>query len=272
MKPLISQQNIVLIKIGGNALTNEKSIKSLAEVISHLKNKGDKIVLCHGGGSQISEAYQNAGEPVEFISGLRKTTAKGARIVKEVLCKVIQKNLIIELEKYGIFSVGLCGDDNLFVCEPKILFKDGKRVDLGFVGEVIEVHHQRIYEIFDKGLTPIVAAVGSDTSGNIYNINADTGAAFLASSIGAHTLVLVTDVDGLYSDWPNRNSLIRSIDSNSARKLLPSLDHGMAPKLEAAILAVDSDVSRVYLVNGNSDNSIFNLLVLDEEVGTKVSK
>jgi len=262
---------IVLIKIGGNVLSSRKSIETLSSVIAHLKKDGRKVVICHGGGSQISEAFRTAGEPVEFIGGLRKTTAEGALIVKNVLCIDIQKNLVDTLNANGIKAIGVCGDAGLFLCEKKIYSRNDQEFDLGFVGEVMQVMCDQISEMISGEYTPVIAAVGTDLLGNIYNINADTGAAHLASCLQVEKLVLLTDVDGLYIDWPNKDSLVSSLSSVEANVLLPSLDQGMAPKLEAAILAVQSNVSEVCLINGNSDDNLYRLLVLGDDIGTKVT-
>lgn len=263
--------NLLVIKVGGNALVTPDAMKSFAQAVRKLLDAGYLTVISHGGGPQISAAFEAAGEPSEFVGGFRFTTAAGALLVKQVLCQEIQTQIVHELHRLEVVAKGICGDQNVFSCVKRTVLVSGEKADLGYVGEIISVDDSSIKKLIDENIVPIVSAIGTDPSGNLYNINADTGAAELAVAINADYLVLLTDVDGVYGQWPNKESLLNRIDPTDLLKIASSSDKGMAPKLEAANIAVSNGVKQVVILNGNTGTAIEKYFIQGNSIGTTIS-
>lgn len=260
----------LLIKVGGNALIGSDAMASFAATVAKLKNANFEIVLSHGGGPQISAAFEVAGIENSFIGGFRYTTKQGAQIVKRVLCEEIQKDLINHLSNFNLEVTGLCGDQGIFYCKKRESLTSGERADLGFVGDVVSVDSTEIQNQMSQHKIPIVSAVGYDNSGNTYNINADTGAAFLAAQLNMDYLVLLTDVDGVYADWPRLDSLLARINREELAALIKRVEKGMAPKLEAARIGLNDGVESVVILNGSNGEALEKYFLVNERIGTTI--
>lgn len=265
------EKGLLLIKVGGNALVTPEAMNSFAQAIKKLLTAGFSTVISHGGGPQISAAFEAVGEPNEFMGGFRVTSVVGARIVKQVLCDEIQTQILSELEQLEVSAKGVCGDQNVFTCVKRTTLVSGEKADLGFVGEIISVETSSIQKLITQNIVPVVSAIGTDSLGNLYNINADTGAAQLAVAIGADSLVLLTDVDGVYAEWPDKDSLISRIGPADLIRIARNSDKGMAPKLEAANVAVSNGIQQVVILNGSSGEAIERYFIEGDLVGTTIS-
>lgn len=271
MKPIENNKPFLVIKLGGNALIAEDSLTSFASAINVLIKDGFKIVITHGGGPQISAAFEKAGLSNEFLGGFRVTSSQGAQIVKNVLCVEMQNQVLQILHDSGIQATGICGDNGIFECQKRDYLVTGEIADLGFVGEITKVNINEIENILKLSHVPVVSAVGYDKENQVFNINADTGAAFLAASLHADYLVLLTDVDGVYANWPDANSLLSEISKLDLNELISSVDKGMAPKLEAASSALTHGVPKVAILNGSTGEAVLNYFMNHQKVGTTAS-
>lgn len=266
-----SQKGLLLIKVGGNALVTPEAMKSFAQAIKRLLIAGFSTVISHGGGPQITAAFEAVGAPSEFVGGFRVTSAAGARIVKQVLCEEIQAQILKELEQLEVSAKGVCGDQSVFTCVKRTTLVSGEKADLGFVGEIISVESSSIQQLIAQNIVPVVSAIGADSDGNLYNINADTGAAQLAVAMSADSLVLLTDVDGVYAQWPNKDSLISRVEPADLISIARNSDKGMVPKLEAADFAISNGVKQVVVLNGSSGEAIEKYFIEGVLVGTTIS-
>lgn len=267
-----NSQSTLVIKLGGNALVHDDALNSFAAAIRRISEAGFKIAIMHGGGPQISKAFTRFDEENEFVQGYRKTSVRGAEIVKEVLCADIQFQIVSALGAVGIESVGICGDSDIFLCTKKLLHEGSITIDLGNVGDVRKVNAAQIESLLAGQLIPVVSAVGTDEIGTLYNINADSGAGALAAELHAEYLVLLTDVTGVYANWPDPNSLLSSIKGAELDSLIESVDKGMIPKLEATKFAIENGVPNVLILNGRS-GSILESYFLDQDLtGTLVTQ
>jgi acetylglutamate kinase len=261
----------VVVKYGGNAMTDDALKASFAEDIVFLRLAGLRPVVVHGGGPQISAMLGRLGVDSEFKGGLRVTTPEVMDIVGMVLVGQVQRELVGLINEHGPFAVGMSGEDaHLFTAERRGAIVDGQTVDIGQVGDVVEVRPDFVTRLLDDGLIPVVSTVARDGDGLSYNVNADTAAAALAISLGAEKLVVLTDVEGLYADWPDRDSIIRTIGAERLRALLPSLESGMVPKMEACLRAVDGGVPRAHVIDGRIQHCVLLEVFTDTGVGTMV--
>lgn len=264
-------QGTLVIKLGGNALVHDDVLNSFASAIRRISEAGFKIAITHGGGPQISKAFTRVDEVNEFVQGYRKTSTRGVEIVKEVLCADIQSQIVSALSDVGIEAVGICGDSNIFFCIKKVLHEGSITIDLGHVGDVRKVNAAQIESLLNRQIIPVVSAVGTDEIGTLYNINADTGAGALAAELHAEYLVLLTDVTGVYANWPDPNSLISSIRGSELDSLIESVDKGMIPKLEATKLAIENGVRNVLILNGQSGSVLESYFLNQDLKGTLVT-
>ena len=261
----------IVVKYGGNAMTDESLKVAFAEDIAFLRFAGFKPVVVHGGGPQISRMLDKLGIKSEFRGGLRVTTPEAMDVVRMVLVGQVQRELVGLINQHGALAVGLSGEDaGLFTAEPTNTVVDGEEVDLGLVGEVAKVRPEAVLDLIQAGRVPVVSSVAPDVHGQVHNVNADTAAAALAVALGAEKLVILTDVEGIYADWPDRGSLLSSITLSSARELLERVDEGMVPKLEACIRAVEGGVPQTHVVDGRASHSILLEIFTDEGIGTMV--
>ncbi|MGZ4742680.1 MAG: acetylglutamate kinase, partial [Oryzihumus sp.] len=233
---------LVVIKYGGNAMLDEELKAAFAQDIVFLRYAGLRPVVVHGGGPQIASMLGRLGLPSEFRGGLRVTTPEVMDVVRMVLTGQVGRELVGLINRHGPLAVGLSGEDaGLFGARRRGTEVDGEAVDLGLVGDVETVNPGAVQDILDAGRIPVVSTVAPDLDedGQVLNVNADTAAAALAVALRAHKLVMLTDVEGIYSRWPDRDSLLSSLSVSGARELLQGVDSGMIPKLEACIRAVD---------------------------------
>jgi len=261
----------IVIKYGGNAMINEDLKKAFAEDIVFLRRCGVRPVVVHGGGPQISSMLKRLGITSEFRGGLRVTTPEAMDVVRMVLVGQVGRELVGLINGHGPLAVGLSGEDGgLFVAERRGVVLDGEDVDLGLVGDVTEVRPEAVLDLIDAGRIPVVATVAPDDNGQVHNVNADTAAAALAVALGAERLVVLTDVEGLYANWPDDPTVISEITSSELAAMMPSLEAGMIPKMEACLRAVDSGVSRATIIDGRVPHSLLLEVFTDAGNGTLV--
>ena len=261
----------IVVKYGGNAMTDDALKAGFAEDIVFLRLAGLRPVVVHGGGPQISAMLKRLGVDSEFKGGLRVTTPEVMDVVGMVLVGQVQRELVGLINEHGPYAVGMSGEDaHLFTAERRDAVVDGVPVDIGQVGDVVDVRPDFVTQLLDDGFIPVVSTVARDGDGTSYNVNADTAAAALAIALGAEKLVVLTDVEGLYSDWPNRDSLIATISADELRALLPSLESGMVPKMEACLRAVEGGVPRATVIDGRVPHSVLLEVFTDSGIGTMV--
>ena len=263
----------MVVKYGGNAMVSDELKKAFVEDIVFLRRCGIRPVVVHGGGPQINDMLSRLGIASEFKGGLRVTTPEAMEVVRMVLVGQVGRELVGLLNAHGPLAVGMSGEDGgLFTARRRGTVVDGEEVDLGLVGEVASVNTDAISDLIEAGRIPVVASVSPDVSGAVHNLNADTAAAALAAALGADRLIMLTDVEGLYADWPNKDQIIAAITTTELRALLPSLASGMIPKMEACLAAVEDGVPLATIVDGRKPHSILLEIFTDEGVGTMVVK
>ncbi len=261
----------VVVKYGGNAMTSPELQQAFAEDVVFLRYAGVRVVVVHGGGPQITAHLDRLGVASEFRGGFRVTTAETMQVVRMVLVGSVNSEVVGAINAHGPFAVGLSGEDaHLFTAERRDVFVDGEPVDIGFVGDVVDVQPAILDALLDEGKVPVVATVGRGEDGEIYNVNADTAAAALAVALGAEKLVVLTDVEGLYADWPASDEVISSLTAGALTALLPGLTSGMVPKMEACLRAVEGGVARAHVLDGRVAHSLLLELFTDEGIGTMV--
>lgn len=261
----------VVVKYGGNAMTDDALKAGFAEDVLFLRLAGLRPVVVHGGGPQISAMLAKLGVDSEFTGGLRVTTPEVMDVVGMVLVGQVQRELVGLINEHGPYAVGLSGEDaQLFTAERRGAVVDGEEVDIGQVGDVVAVRPDFVEQLLDDGLIPVVSTVARGTDGTSYNVNADTAAAALAIALRAQKLVVLTDVEGLYANWPDRSSLIPAIGADRLREILPSLESGMVPKMEACLRAVEGGVPRATVIDGRVAHSVLLEVFTDSGVGTMV--
>ena len=266
---------LVVVKYGGNAMVDDTLKAAFAQDIAFLRYAGLRPVVVHGGGPQIKAMLDRLGLHSEFRGGLRVTTPEVMDVVRMVLTGQVGRELVGLLNQHGPLAVGMSGEDaGLFGGRRKSLVLDGEEVDLGLVGDVETVDPSAVQDILDAGRIPVVSTIAPDldADGQVLNVNADTAAAALAAALGAHKLVVLTDVEGVYAAWPDRSSLLSRLDLAGARQLLGRVDEGMIPKLEACIRAVESGVPQAHVVDGRQPHSILLEVFTSEGIGTLIEK
>jgi acetylglutamate kinase len=262
---------IVVVKYGGNAMTDPDLKKAFAEDIAFLRFAGFKPVVVHGGGPQISQMLGRLGIQSEFRGGLRVTTPEAMDVVRMVLVGQVQRELVGLINEHGPLAVGLSGEDaGLFTAEATNTIVDGEEVDLGLVGEVAQVRPESVLDLIEAGRIPVVSSVAPDVGGIVHNVNADSAAAALAIALGAEKLLVLTDVEGLYLDWPDPEEVIGEIGPEALEEILPTLASGMIPKMGACLQAVKGGVQRATVVDGRQPHAVLLELFTDEGVGTQV--
>lgn len=262
---------VVVIKFGGNAMVDAALQSAFAQDIAYLRYVGIKPVVVHGGGPQITARLAELEIPTEFRHGFRYTDEQSIYVVRDVLRNTIGKSIAEDLEAAGASAVVLSGEDeNLFKAERVNLFTADGPVDLGLVGEVRSVNPRAVLAAIDAGLVPVISTVAPTVQGELLNVNADLAAASLAVALGAEKLMILTDVAGLYANWPSRDSLISEITAPELRDLLPKLESGMIPKMQACLSAIDGGVPRAHIIDGRTPHSILLEVFTKEGAGTLV--
>jgi acetylglutamate kinase len=253
----------VVVKFGGNAMVDSELQRAFAEDMDYLRWIGIKPVVVHGGGPQISARLEELGIESEFKDGFRVTTPEIIGVVRDVLRNDISAELAKLIEVAGAGTVVMSGEDaNLFRAE---VFGD-----VGLVGEVTQVNPRIVFDALDAGKVPVISTVAPDASGQLLNVNADLAASALAIALGAEKLMVLTDVPGLYSDWPNRDSLVSEITADELETLLPKLESGMIPKMQACLQAVRGGVPQAHVIDGRTPHSILLEIFTQSGFGTMV--
>jgi acetylglutamate kinase len=265
---------IIVVKFGGNAMVSEELTRAFAEDMVYLRTVGIKPVVVHGGGPQITKMLERLGIESEFRGGYRVTSPEAMEVVRMVLTGQVSRDLVGHMNEHGPLAASISGEDaGLFVGERRGVEIDGEMVDLGLVGSVVSVDPEAVHALIDAGRIPVVSSIApdKDTPGQSLNVNADAAAASLAVALGAAKLVILTDVAGLYSDWPNTDSLVSDIGAQELRALLPSLESGMIPKMSACLEAVDGGVPKAAIIDGRNPHSILLEIFTQSGSGTEVT-
>lgn len=259
---------IVVVKYGGNAMTDEKLTKSVMGDIVLMSLIGIKVVLVHGGGPEITDMLSKIGKETEFVNGLRVTDKETADVVQMVLAGKINKNLVNLIQGKGGKAMGLCGTDGHLI--------EAKQLDprLGYVGEITKINPQPILDLLEKDYIPVVSTVGCDNDGNVYNINADTAAAKIAGILEAESLISMTNISGILKDKDDPSSLIPKISTEEAKKLTEDgiIAGGMIPKVECCVDAINWGVKKVFVIDGTIKHAILIETLTDEGIGTMFVK
>src|ERR1700712_1229762 len=264
---------IMVIKFGGNAMVDPELQRTFAEDIVYLRYAGIKPVVVHGGGPQISTMLDRLGIESEFRGGYRVTSPEAMDVVRMVLTGRISRDIVSHINEHGPLATALSGEDaGLFEGQRRVIEIDGETVDLGLVGDVVGVNPEAVFEHLAAGRIPVISSIAPDRHepGQVLNINADAAAAALAVALGAAKLVILTDVTGLYSDWPNRESLVSVIEAEALRDLLPTLESGMIPKMSACLEAVDGGVPKAAIIDGRTQHSVLLEAFTTNGSGTEV--
>jgi acetylglutamate kinase len=274
----------VVIKLGGHAMTDEQLRLAFAQDVVFLRYAGLRPVVVHGGGPQISAQLGRLGITSTFTAGLRVTTPEAMDVVRMVLTGQVNREVVGLINRHGPFAVGMSGEDaNLFTASRRGAVVDGELVDIGQVGEIDRVDPAALRALLADGRIPVVSSVARGAGGEIYNVNADTAAAALAVALGAAKLVVLTDVEGLYPDWPTRPAgnggpavpgppadVISLLTAAELAELLPSLSAGMLPKMEACLRAVRGGVPHAHVLDGRRPHSVLLEIFTDSGIGTMV--
>jgi acetylglutamate kinase len=261
----------VVIKYGGHAMTEPTLRAAFAQDLVFLRYAGLRPVVVHGGGPQITEELDRRGVESTFTAGLRVTTPETMEIVRMVLSGKVNKDLVGLINRHGPFAVGMSGEDaGTFTAIRKAALVDGETVDIGMVGEIVATDCGAIKALLADGRIPVVSSVAAGQDGEVYNVNADTAAAALAVALGAAKLVVLTDVAGLYRDWPSSAEVISQLTAPELELMLPGLSAGMIPKMEACLTAVHGGVPQAHVLDGRLSHAILLEIFTDSGIGTMV--
>jgi len=269
--------SVMVFKYGGNAMVSEPLRQAFAEDMVFLRHVGIKPVVVHGGGPQINRMLERLGIESEFRGGLRVTSKEAVDAIRMVLTGQVQRELVSLLNATGPYAVGLSGEDaELFRAVRRGTVVDGEEVDLGHVGEVVGVNPEPVTQLLEAGRIPVISSVAPEVdahgrpTGEILNVNADTAAAAVAVALRAEKFVALTDVEGLYANWPDKDSLIASLSASELRAMLPSLQAGMIPKMEAALRAVEGGARRASIVYFFFNDTGMIEIFTDTGIGTQL--
>ncbi|OBJ60611.1 acetylglutamate kinase [Mycobacterium sp. 1423905.2] len=264
---------IVVVKYGGNAMTDATLRQAFAADMAFLRNCGIHPVVVHGGGPQITAMLRRLGIEGDFKGGFRVTTPEVLDVARMVLFGQVGRELVNLINAHGPYAVGITGEDaQLFTAVRRSVTVDGVATDIGLVGDVDLVNTAAVLDLITARRIPVVSTLAPDADGVVHNINADTAAAALAEALGAEKLLVLTDVEGLYTNWPDRGSLVSEIDTDTLAQLLPTLEAGMIPKVEACLRAVTAGVPSAHVIDGRVKHCVLVELFTDAGTGTKVVK
>jgi acetylglutamate kinase len=251
----------VVIKFGGNAMVDQDALAAFIDGVKQLVQSGANPVVVHGGGPQISAGLKAAGITSEFKGGYRVTTAESVQVVRDVLVNEVNKELVDLLNANGVTAISMPGDiDGLLTAEHRTVLVDGIQEDIGLVGEVVAVDASAITAKVDSGQVPVISTAARALDGQLFNVNADTATSAVAIALDATEMIMLTDVPGVYANWPDRDSLITQMTAAELSQLLPKLESGMVPKMEACLRAIEGGIPTVRVVGNLNDK------------GTRVSK
>ena len=261
----------VVIKYGGHAMVDDRLKRAFAQDVQFLRQVGLYPIVVHGGGPQINAMLERLGIASEFRGGLRVTTPEVRDVVRMVLTGQVQRELVGLINEDLPYAVGLSGEDGgLMTARRTTTVVAGDEVDVGLVGEVVDVNPDSVQDLLEAGRIPVISTVAPDEDGDILNVNADTAAAALAIALGARKLIVLTDVEGLCTSWPDRSSLVSTISESELEALLPSLESGMVPKMEACLRAVDGGVPQAHVIDGRRPHALLLEVFTAAGVGTMV--
>ena len=266
---------IVVVKIGGSMIENDHIIKSVLDDLVLMKYVGIEVVLVHGGGKQITGIMKEKGIKAKFIDGLRVTTSEVMDIVKMVLVGSINSKLVSFLNIHGNIAVGVSGNDANFIkCTKKQYLKNGKEMDLGFVGDIENINRKYLDDILSNNYIPVIATLGVDKNGNSYNINADSCASDIAIALSAEKMIMLTDVDGIMDEENGNKKIISRLTSKQCFGMIDNgkISSGMIPKVKACINALELGVGRTHILNGTMEHSILVEIFTDRGIGTMITK
>jgi acetylglutamate kinase len=262
-----------VIKYGGSIMKNKSAAKAFIEDIVYMKLLGINIVIVHGGGPEISKWLHMTGIESKFVNGLRVTDENVMDVVEMVLSGHINKDISANLSNYGISALGLSGrDSNLIKTKKKYTYdNNGKKLDIGFVGQVVSVNKNFLSNILEKGRLPVIAPIGCDSYGNKYNINADYAASSISSTLKAEKLIILTDVEGVYIDINDKGNILKDIKTEDIKNYIDQgvINGGMIPKMECCIEAIEKGTKSVHLVDGRKDHGLILDIISGE--GTKIT-
>jgi acetylglutamate kinase len=271
MSTHVLEGKIVVVKYGGNAMTDVALQTAFAADIAFLHEAGIHPVVVHGGGPQISAMLKRLGIAGEFKGGFRVTTPEVLEVARMVLFGQVGRELVNLINAHGPYAVGLTGEDaKLMTAVRRSVTVDGVETDIGLVGNIENVSTAVVHDLIAAGRIPVISTIAPDADGVVHNINADTAAAAVAEALGAEKLLMLTDVEGLYTHWPDRDSLVSEIDTDTLAHLLPTLEEGMVPKIEACLRAVDAGVPSAHVIDGRVEHCVLAELFTDQGAGTKV--
>lgn len=266
---------IVVVKFGGNAMISEELSRAFAEDVVFLHHAGLRPVVVHGGGPQISAGLAAAGIESEFVGGYRYTSPEAMSVVRNVLKNNVNRHLVDLINEHGDIARGISGEQfGLFGGRARTALVDGVERGLGRVGDIVRVNEEAVLETLENDQIPVITSVASDLDapGQLLNVNADSAASAVAVALGADKLLVLTDVAGLYSDWPRRDSLVSEISTGELRELLPDLEAGMIPKMNACLDAVEGGVLNAAIIDGRIEHSILLEVFTTQGIGTQVNK
>lgn len=269
----MSKQRI-LIKYGGNAMTNPQLQQEIAAQIFKLQEAGFEVIMVHGGGPFINKALEKASIKSHFVDGLRVTEAKGFSEIQKALIGEVNVNLISTLNQTNLKAVGLSGKDGGMVRAEKYLHRleDGNIADLGLVGEITTINDTLINLLCAAGYLPVVACIADGADGTSYNINADTFAGKLAAAVHADQLIVLTDVDGLFLNYPDPDSIIHELDEAAVKAHMGTvIQGGMTPKIQSCMLALQEGVKKAIIMNGTKPEQISKYLIDHQKIGTTLT-
>jgi acetylglutamate kinase len=263
---------IVVIKLGGNAMTDESLRLAFAQDVVFLRYVGLRPVVVHGGGPQISAQMDRLGMPTTFRAGLRVTTPEAMDVVRMVLTGQVNRDVVGLINQHGPFAVGMSGEDaHLLTASRARATVDGEVVDIGQVGQIDSVNPGAVSALLADGRIPVISSVARGDGGEIYNVNADTAAAALAVALGAAKLVVLTDVPGLYPAWPaGTGEVISELSAGALAAMLPELTDGMIPKMEACLAAVRGGIGQAHVLDGRLPHAVLLEIFTDSGIGTMV--
>lgn len=263
----------VVVKFGGNAMVNDRLKQAFAEDMVFLHQVGLHPIVVHGGGPQISHMLSALGIKSEFRGGLRVTTPEAMDVVRMVLTGKVSRELIGLINSHGSLAMGMSGEDGgLFSAVKRTPTINGVKTDIGLVGDVASVNASAVEDLVNMGRIPVVSSVAPDEDDptQVLNVNADSAAASLAAAVGARKFIVLTDVEGLYSNWPDKDSLVSRIGLEMLRSMLPDLESGMRPKMEACVRALDGGVEEAHIIDGRLPHSLLNEVFTTDGIGTMV--
>ncbi|MFD7430573.1 acetylglutamate kinase [Streptomyces sp. NPDC059818] len=262
---------VVVVKFGGHAMVDASLQETFARDVVELWHAGLSPVVVHGGGPQISAMLDRLGLEVRFEGGLRVTTQETLDVVRMVLTGRVQRELVGAINAHGPFAVGLSGEDaHTMTAVRRSGRVNGLPVDIGLVGDIVNVAPDTVRSLLELGRIPVVSPLARGTEGEVYNVNADLAASALAVALGAERLVMLTDVEGLYADWPHSAEVVERLTAAELGGLLPGLASGMLPKMEGCLRAVRAGVGRAQVLDGRVPHAVLRAVLDEKSPGTTV--